>query len=545
MVAIAVTRGRRARATNRHRTWGTVAVLGLLFVTVTQLVLTAHGQSATMDEQVHIARGVSYLRTGDLRLIREHPPLIGILSAIPLALDHSLRLPLNSWKSASTYRFADEFVWKANSNGPSIVFRARLPIIVLTVLLGLSVFTWAREMHGFMAGLLALTLTTFDPNVLAHGGLATNDLGVTLFWTLSAYTFWRFLSLPTRTRAAVAGLMLGLALTAKFSAVSLIPGLALMVLVDRRRLRLWVDFAIVGFVAVTTIWAVYGFEIGPVGVGGSWLPAPSYLRGLLALTRDVQGGMPAFLLGAYSTSGWWYYFPVAFAVKTPLPTLLLCAACLAYSASARLWRQDLTVLAPAIIYFAVALTSKMNLGYRHLLPVLPLLFVFTSRLSRFRWRSAPKRAALAAALLVWLVVGTMSSSPHFLAYFNELAAARRHEILSDSNLDWGQDLPALRDYMHRTGLSSVKLSYFGSALPEAYGIHYEPLPSFPRNSALTAGEREQLAHPPPGTYAISVSNLQGVVFADHDLYSWFRERKPDAVIGHSIFVYRVHPVTPR
>ncbi|MGH9764488.1 MAG: hypothetical protein ACREDR_12960, partial [Blastocatellia bacterium] len=132
--------------------------------------------------------------------------------------------------------------------------------------------------------------------------------------------------------------------------------------------------------------------------------------------------------------------------------------------------------------------------------------------------------------------------PDYLTYFNEAAGGPSggSRILADSNLDWGQNLPGLAQYMSREKIDSIKLSYFGSARPEAYGIqNFDPLPSYPYNYAGVESKVNELQNPPPGVYAISVTNLQGVFFRDHDLYGWFRKRKPDAMIGHSIYVYRV------
>jgi hypothetical protein len=137
--------------------------------------------------------------------------------------------------------------------------------------------------------------------------------------------------------------------------------------------------------------------------------------------------------------------------------------------------------------------------------------------------------------------------PHYLTFFNELAGgpSNGYKVLVDSNLDWGQDLIRLRKYMTEQNIPSVKLSYHGTADPAAYGVVYEPLPSYPYNQWAGDTVPDILLNPPSGVYAISANNLQGLRFKNHDLYATFRERKPDAVVGHSIFIYRINRTVER
>lgn len=536
--------------------WMHLGAVALLVLLAAQLFFSSRNQSATMDEPNHIARGLVYLRTGDLRLSKEHPPLINLICALPLLFDKSITLPLSdpSWEKGDWYSFAEEMLWKTNDNGPSMVSRARVPIMALALLLGAIIYIWAYEAYGAVAALLVLTLVALDPNLLASGQLATNDLGVTLFSTLSLFTLWRFLRLPNWRRALVTGVSLGLALTAKFSAVFLIPVLPLVALTfwfskdpaERPPLDIKAILkfsALIALAGWVTLWAVYGFQVGHARSLGFSVTAPAYFDGLAATEIRVDRRNSSFLLGDYSEEGWWYYFPVVFALKTPLPTMLLIAAALIYTARKTRWRTGLIFLVPAAVYFLICMYSRFNIGYRHLLPLLPLLFLFIGQLAAGDWRQRKRWLWLAIPIMLWLAAGTVKIFPHYLAYFNELGGgpAAGYTKLVDSNLDWGQDLPGLRQYMERENIESVKLSYFGRAFPEAYGVRYEPLPSFPRNAEVSQRMMNLLQHPPPGVYAISVTNLQGVLFQDYYryMYSWFRAREPDAVIGYSIFIYRV------
>jgi hypothetical protein len=203
------------------------------------------------------------------------------------------------------------------------------------------------------------------------------------------------------------------------------------------------------------------------------------------------------------------------------------------------------------------IVSSLNIGYRHLLPILPLLFVYASKLASDDFRFPILNSQLAnrvvqfavryglstilVILVGWQAFSALSIYPHYLAYFNEIVggAENGYRYLVDSSLDWGQDLPALKDYLDKEGIDQIYLSWFGPARPERYDIRYRPLPGFP----LYQGSAETYAfnpyQPAPGFYAISATNLQGVMFEDHDTFAWFRDQVPLSRPGHSLFVYRV------
>ena len=246
----------------------------------------------------------------------------------------------------------------------------------------------------------------------------------------------------------------------------------------------------------------------------------------------------SFLFGALSHGGWWYYFPAAFLVKTPVSTLaLIAASLLLVRAGKPLGLQEATFLLVPVLFTFLALTRlTLETGVRYVLPVYPFLFVLASRLATV----APRSIAMAGAILL-AVTATAASQlravPHQLAYFNELVGgpAEGYRCLSDSNIDWGQALSDLGAYLEREKVPGIYLSYFGTASPEAYGVHYQLLPDFGRIGPPPTYEL------PPGMsrdlLAISVANLQGVTCADPSLYHWLYERTPVAKLGYAIFVY--------
>ena len=540
--------------------WATqVLQLLLLIIAFGFLAHNAQAQSPTMDEQNHIARGCALLRTGDPRLSVEHPPLINLLEALPLGRGVTLPLDDVSWRRGDWYRFADLFLWQANASPDRIVFLARMPIVALTLLLGALAGRWGQEIGGRYAGVLALGFILLDPNLLAHGSLATTDLGVTFATLLASYVLWRTEAKPCLLRLGINGLAIGLLLASKMSAWVVWGGLGVAFLWqvwgnDRWRseggwqavtrsvvLRGFLYLGIT-VLALLVVWAVYAFQLASSTDHGPLIPMGTYWRGIGQIFRQVQGGRPSYLLGKTRLGGWRLYFPIAFLVKTPLASLLLITCAVGLSRVVTRQSVGAFLLLPVLVYWGAALASDLNIGYRHLLPTLPLLYVWgaqqLSLVDGSRWRR------IGLGLLLWLAAETVWIAPDFLPYFNPIGGGPEHgwRVLADSNIDWGQDLKRLSVYLrtHAHG-ERVKLSWFGSSYPERYGIEdYEPLPGLPHHFDLwfqppTFNE----AQPEPGLYVISVSNLVELPLVDKHFFAYFRDREPDARIGYSVYIYRV------
>ncbi len=558
--------------------WGT-AVLLLMF----GLALSSMAQKApTFDEQGFIVRGLASLR-GYSQIRVGHPLGLNALNAVLLASDESVSLPVDdpSWSGTSFHRPAELFLWETGNDVQHIIFLARLPSIWLGILLAALVGRWAwRLSRRRWVGLVALLFLALDPNILAHTRLATTDLGLTAFSLLAGYTLWRFLCCRSWKRAILAGVAFGLLQNTKFTAMLFIPLFALVILVGlgqqwvngrksqdagaslleafpwRLALMLLLAFPIA---ALFTLWAAYGFEIGTLpaelpmlgGLSGRTLPLAQHLEQLLDIGGRLRVGTPSFLLGQYSDRGWWYYFPVVFLLKTPLPTLILLAWGSVVFILGLFRRRETglspldaaALLLPALGFLAISLTTDINLGYRHILPVLPFLLVFaaTCAVSGSRRQFPLRRFYAAATLSLWLMALTLVTYPHYLAYFNVFAGGPDNgwRSLVDSNLDWGQDLDDLAPWMAKNDVDEVWLSYFGEARPEYYGIAYRGLDSFPPRLMNPQTRPYAPSNPAPGVYAISATNLQGVHFTNHDQFAWFREQEPLDKLGYSIFLYQV------
>lgn len=567
-------RQRRARVTVA-RVWpATAALLLFFFLAVNSLV----GDSPTMDEQNHIARGLAFLRTGDPRLSLEHPPLINALSALPLLTMPELRLPTDhpSWeRREGWYEFADLFLWQYNHDVGRIVFLARLPVVFLLIALGLTGYRYARALWGAAAGLSALVLLLFEPNLLAHGRYATTDLGGTLFTFLATALLWRLWQEPGRwnwARWSAAALAVGLACGSKMSALGFVPIWAVLALLPlypagargRARaagLRLS-QLAAAGLAALLVLWAIYGFQwghfqfISPAlqSLNGAAGPMPTFWAGVEQIARlGGSGRAQSFLLGRFSDNGFTAYFPVAFAVKTPLALLAafgLAAVWLLRDGRTR--RRALFLLLPALLYFALTMASALNIGYRHALPALPHLLVLAAGLAApeaagrrlFGRATLGARRLLAAAVAVVITVA-LWIHPHYLSYFNPIAGgpANGYRVLIDSNVDWGQDLLRLQKWMATTGTASVRLGWFGTADPDYYGLAYEPLPGIGRDIFFRQWWAVPFnpAQPEPGVYAISATSLWETPLRPEEkrVYAWFRAREPSARVGYSILIYDV------
>jgi hypothetical protein len=586
--------------------WQWALAAGLLLAFAAQAALGSPHNSAAFDEEYHLAAGYVYLRTGDPRLSTEHPPLVNAWNALPLLL-LDLDLPLDSpaWRNATTDDFGDAFLWQANpQQAVQIVLLGRLPIIALGLVLGAVVFRWTREMFGVKAGLLALALYAFDPNLIAHSRLSTTDLGLAAWMTIALWRLWAWLERPSAQNLVWTGAAAGAAMATKFTGLTLAPVFALVAalypgpkrvsglgfqgfklnlrppifkvepmraslltkdegngvvrlepetlnlkretsfgLLARRALAL----LLAALVALLVVWAVYGFELR----GG--LPAATYWHGLRKIWSEYSLGYPTFLLGRLSRTSWWYYFPLAFALKTPLPTLVFFAVGAAALLWRGRWRAALPVLIPPTFLMLAALFSPLAIGYRHILPILPFVIVTAGAgingqlLIVNRQLLMGKLARLVlhftfCVLIVWHVIGAVRIFPHHLSYFNELAgpSSNWHNLLVDSNLDWGQDLIALRQLMDSRGIEHVRLAYFGTAMPEAYGIRYTPLPGFLRFLFGSEVDAYNPYTPEPGWYAISATSLHlGLVYRYVDLYAYFRDKMPVARAGHSIHLYYV------
>lgn len=536
--------------------------------------LSMREKSPTFDEVAHLPAGYTHLTRGDYRLVPEQPPLLKALAALPL-LGMDVRVPDEdaAWARRRHYEFGRRFLFEWN-DGQRLITAGRHVMVALSVLL-LGLVTWCGwSRWGAAVGALSLYLGALHPDLLAHGQLVTTDIPVALMMFASLLHFEHLLARPSPRGAILGGLLLGCAFATKFSSLILVPllaalGTAAALASPRagrggRLLRAAGLLAAILLLAPLVIWAAYGFHAHVTSepavneaftldherpanellFGGALLAQrlrllpDAYLFGLLRFAHHSERRR-SFLLGELSDEGWWYYFPVTLALKTPLPLLILIGAALAFALLD--WRRharEAWLWLPPAAYLAVSMSRSLNIGHRHLLPILPFLLLAGARAAVALWRRGGAVARAATILLLaWYGLSVIRIHPHYLAYFHELIAPENgHRYLVDSNLDWGQDLPGLKAYMDVHRIPSLKLSYFGTAEPRYYGIQCERLPGYPPPP-------EAIKTVDPGDLvAVSATNLQGVYLTDDPdaerLMRRLRRQYPIASIGYSILIYR-------
>lgn len=568
--------------------WPAVALLLAGMGTVQ--VLSIREETQTWDEGFDIAAGYSYWKTGDFRINREHPPLGKYINALPL-LFMDLRLPLEhpSWAETDNVGFGVEFLYRNRAPAETILFRARLMTILLTLCLGLAVAVWTRSRFGPAAALFALLLFAFDPNLIAHGRYVTSDLVVTLFMFLATITWSNYLESGRRRHLVLAGLTFGLAVVSKFSSALLLP--IFTALFAARWLQMYgtsgflreawrglkhfaVAMTVVAALSALVVSVVYAPEAGRLlpatrGVraadpsirmlydaveqrsrAGKVMAWAAHRLGLQAHSFPVAVGLvanhnaighQAYLLGQVSDFGWWYYFPVVFAVKTPTGVLLalLIASGLGLARLGRGRFRELlrgaraapvawyTVTLAPLVYFAGSTMTSINIGVRHLLPIYPFLFIaLSAALWKSRWKFR-RHAVLLAGLLV--AAESLHIYPHYLAFFNTPSGGPVNgpRYLVDSNIDWGQEAGRLTRYARERGIKDVCICYFGNYQLWDPGINFHNVPKTHETEKRAAIDC---------LVAMSVTPLKGAYVPPED-FAWLRGLEPVDRIGYSIYVY--------
>jgi hypothetical protein len=529
----------------------------LLLVMFAQMVSAAPRQSAAFDEGYTLTYGYGYLRAGDARLSRgQNPPLTNIFLALPLLLKDNIVFPVDSkaWTEGDIFSFTDELLWKSNvDQAAQLIQLTRLPEMALALILACVIFAFTRFLFDEQAARWALLLCAFDPNLLAHGHTAGTDLGVTLFMVCSVFAWTTALKRSSWKRAAVAGLLAGAAFATKYSSAWLVPILALITLLHPglrdQFLKRCGLVLLAGVLALIVIWSTFQFSIGPLAPGGLSVPAPQYWQSLSGVRTRVELSTPAFMLGEVSATGFLGYYPFVFLVKTPLPTLIFLALG-AIALVVRRRRADVSAWVPPLLFLLAAMGGGLNLGYRLMLPILPFALMIaglgaSALVSDHMWGRIgvfhKGRLVVTGLLGTWLILDALAANSNHLAYFNTLINRERdYQVLVDSNLDWGQDWIELQQWRQAHPRDRLSVAYYGSARPQAYGLHPQLLPSFSLNDYGSEIDGFTAHALPPGTYAISASSLQlGLLYSRLNLYAPFRAREPIGRVGRSFLLYDV------
>ncbi|MBU2028865.1 glycosyltransferase family 39 protein, partial [Patescibacteria group bacterium] len=611
-----------------------VVFFALSFIFVVSL-LNAWNESAIFDETAHIGAAYSYVTQHEIRLNPEHPPLIKDLAGIPLLflrLNFDVNQPF--WDGTLPGKW-DEGQWaagryllyQAGNNPDLIIFWARFPIILLSLFFGFFIFKWGRELAGTMAGIVALILYSFDPNILGHSHFVTTDIGIAAFLAFAFYYYLKFIKYPHWKNVLLAGIFLGLLMLAKFSFLVALPVLGLATIiypfVSRAttgrgsrfflRAKKFGEYigkgAIVFFISIIVVWVIYAANTfnmkkevifqaiennfpatdtaNPKNVYTNktlhWLNKNSITRpltefgiGIGYVFRRVSGGNGAYFLGQVSNTAFVDYFPVVFMIKEPLPTLFfmffaliigLIKICRAFKNSFDNFFQknfqnisrylsvhivEFCLALFILLYSYVSITGNLNIGFRHLFPILPFAYILTAKImanflknkTRSQQTVASQKYTLPEEqrveifsfvfswLFIFLILGTIFAYPYYMSYFNETAGGPKngYRYVTDSNADWGQDLKRLGIFLdNHPEIEKIRVDYFGGG-----DINY-----YIGNKHILWWDSKRPVE--VGWYAISTNFLQGSIYdqtkPNNQSYHWLKEKIPDYQVGTSILIY--------
>ena len=523
-----------------RRDWKFIAAIGVLTIVAMVRVASTHRTfSATVDEPIHLASGFEWFK-GELTTDMTHPPLARVLGALPLKAE-GLPYPTPSGmvdRGNQLLYHGDHYVKN--------LARARMGNLVLLALAIVTVAVWARRFFSTGVAIAAAALFSTLPLLLGHAGLLTTDLSIAATLPLALLALDFYLESPTMKRGLVLGLAIGLGLLSKFSFVVFFPPAVIVIVLMRRPLNVRAATLMVAVaIAFMTVWAGYRFDLRrpadvvkdganilewaapaplkPVArlLGRIPIPAPAMPLGMAQVKLHEVYGHTAYLLGKESRTGWWYYFPVVFFYKSPLPWLILAAWGTLVLLRARDRRGLQLVAIPAAILLT-AMTTSLNIGARHILPILAPLSIVAGYAVVDIWqknRDAFGRVAL-VGLVAWLVVGVAIEHPDYLAWFNETAQPNPSYFAADSNIDWGQDVLRLSRVVKEMQIDHLHAAFMNSTRLDAHGIHATGLVPHQRVS---------------GWVAVSENWLRfGEAKGDYD---WLSNYRPVRQVGKTIRLY--------
>jgi hypothetical protein len=540
-------------------------------------------KSLTNDELVHIPSGYQYLTTGNFSLNPEHPPLVKMWAAAPLLF---LRPNVNTLTAPADQNFATLTVdtsidfWQANKQRfQAISFWARVPMILLTLALGALIFIFGRQLFGRRAAVIAVALFSLEPTMLAHGRIVHTDVPAAFGYLLFFFALYGYGRAPTFSRAVWFGVATGAALLTKFSLAILAPIFVGALIYGgwkalrhgSTRRRAIAQTVIASLVVLVVLNAAYYFQHPPLArseidfiSGAATKPVNAqriiatvnllskilpteYLFGIYTIYVHNHFGHPTSLLGHYSNFGWWYYFPVTFALKTTLPFLLLAVAALLWAIWAGLFRKErevILLIAPVAIYMVMSMSGNINIGVRHIAPVFPFLFLLGGTfLDRFLNCARARAAAVfVVVLLGWMLVDAVRAYPDYLSYTSPLTLGKPGwQLLNDSNVEWGEDIGELAAYLHARGETQLVGAVSGGWVPEMYTIKLQDFAPPDLQSSSTRYVAIGAGFLNGATVPAGLRDANNAEISEEQRRNYFdkyRTLKPEKVFGHSIYLYR-------
>lgn len=562
----------------------------LLGILATNLFYGAYLKSLITDEPTHLAAGLSYLKNLKFSINPEHPPLMKLLGATIPYFSGKIVLPQENIKSYfDLCMFIVRSIRLNCSYIDFLTLTARFFPTFFTMLLGFLIYRIAKGFYGEIGGLAALLLFCFEPTFLGHGKLLHTDVGATLFYLLYFYALYRIYLSPCLFGFILLSIVLGLSLITKFSMLILVP-IHFFVMIFILFKREWRKFRMALPLMVSIPWFIvcagYFFKISMISEAeikfiAKWfflpfnslqfikyLPIylpPDFIKGIDVVFEHNHMGHWSYLLGQYSKTGWWYYFPIALCLKESLPILIVFFLGLVYCLfKIPKDKKNVFIIFPIFYYSIFAFTSHVNIGIRHYLPVFPFLIIGGGGvMGNFFNKNLWLRLAILVLLFLAAFEG-IRTFPHYIGYFNPLAGGFEQgwKRLSDSNVEWGQDIKSLADFCHKKGIKSLEVYAFNFYLLPCYGIKirlFSPLRNYfletmgdKRVLFLEGNKKRECIKPhyvaigsswlilPP--YALVPGMTPKWAQEIEKRVSQFRSEKPWAVVGKTIFVYKYNEV---
>ncbi len=645
----------RKKSISKFLEWG--ALILILIACFCLSFSVSLQESAIMDELAHIPAGYGYVRYLDYRLNPEHPPLLKALAALPLLFE-GLNFPTQSqaWQKDvnGQWEAGTLFLYQSGNDADKIIGWARLAPILITLLLVLLIYIWARELMGRWWALLPAFLFALSPNILAHSHYVTTDVAAAFGIFLALYYFVKYLMDHSKKRLIYAGAAFGIAQLLKFSSVLLIPFFIFIAMVFYlwkwrsetrgasflpklaqlgkqfiKALGVIVLTFFIGYILVYILYFAFtlnypiekqvadtkliltSFAGGPdVGLQSCGLsskvplsrrmrcladvdvamagnpalrPLAQYMLGVLMVLQRSSGGNTAYFLGEVSAAGWWYYFPIVFVLKEPIPSLILIAISLVLAVWGIIKKfkiqnskfkifsdylgtnfAEFSMLSFVIFYWLYSIKSPLNIGVRHIFPTIPFIYILTAgtikkwltrdRLvlgggflktlakATFVFLKSSSKGILLVILIAWYSLETILAYPNFISYFNEFAGGTEsgYRYVTDSNYDWGQDLKRLAEYVKQNHTNKIAVDYFGGGNPKYY-MGDNVVEYWSSSKGNPASENIHWL-------AVSVNTLQSAKGKLHPgqernpeaEYSWLpNPYTPYARAGTSIFIYKL------
>ena len=604
------------------------------------MVFSVWDESGTMDELAHIPSGYSYITEFDYRLNPEHPPLIKDLTAVPLLfLDLNFPTDNKAWTTDlnGQWDMGRAFLYGSGNDPDKIISFSRFPVMILAIVFGWMLFLWTKKLYGNKVGLLTLFLFCLSPTMIAHSRYVTTDLGASFGFFIGISTFVNYLYNQTGKNLIIAGVAFGIAQLLKFSAVLLAPIYITLIILwaisdnygSWKRMakdffRLISKLILIGLVSLLIVWPVYQLHVMNYPIekqytetqeylatfGDRWLAEPiiwlsdkpvlrsigHYFLGILMVIQRAAGGNTAYFMGEVTNVGSRLYFPLLFFAKELLGFYVLLLISIIYAIKNTIlasekslrsifgWMRDNFALVASlvfiVIYLGQSMSSPLNIGFRHVMPILPFIYLLVAR-QIVKWSKTSfvqntdniweriknffrfflkfsKKYAFVLLVLIWMFLDNFVAFPHYLSYFNSAAGGveNGYKIAVDSNYDWGQDLKRLNVWINEyneCALTKSPRACLGNDVPIEYGktidkiaIDYFGAGNPGHTLGVDVENWWSSKGAPEGWFGISATFLmgstgkttKGFTIAPEETYSWLKDKEPVARAGTSIFIYK-------